>query len=443
MTSFQKILGSAAAILVAAFSISDLCAAEFKTEPLHIHWDQHEGPVTARWDIRFWTKHENAAFALGAEGRPQIKNVFCDDHAVEMTGDHEWLMPKGCKELRWELLFDAENEVSAADQRSFFYDDPLSIESGFYRHFIISDRLSLLRPVEGQQPDAIFFNVPYFEDDACGRRKGGWLCPWNPEGPPDFLLLGDGIFGHGSDNVKQIRPDGGPQPQEDYFYGHEDYFYDYGYGLSYLERLLDGADRYYSVYWKPTCLDGEVNAATGERLILLSRPCADDMPARLRILIILFHEAVHIYSQDGPAMPLWANESLASYYSLKAMDYAADGVATTDGIDKDAYAKLRALYLNAGQQSPEYGLLEAQRLVESGEDPAAYGQFYFRGALFWNEVDSYIITATEGEKNLDDYFPFNWKGEWGEHGELPKSLMEELAEFDSAQWAQLVEEFLE
>jgi|GEM_PF-2672725 len=421
----------AAAVLAAAFLLSSCVSADDRTTPPHIRFNSEKDVLLAKWDVTPWTMNSAMDFMPGAiaiQQPRQISDVECDGRQLEISADTSWTAPQGCKNLKWVVELAQEFDTSAAEQLSF-----IDKADGRF-HIVMNDVTSLLRPAGGPTPDSVVYDLAAVSDDSCERQNDGWYCSWNPNGPPDFIVLQDEPFGEGYNSggilhiFTRIRE------------GQKDYLEAANIGLNYIREAVQSNERPFTNYWKRSCLDGEVNAATGEKLVLISGPCTEGPGADVRVLATLLHEAFHLYTQDIGAPPLWAGESLAMYYGLKAAKKSLnDGVIAPDL--HSAYQILETNFLEFGSQSPGYGQLAAQAKVLSGEDPSAYGQFYFRGSVFWFKVDALIAQYDDG-KSLDDLLPLLLSNEWGEGGQLPPAFVEKMQSYSKEKWAELVKEFL-
>lgn len=391
--------------------------------------------VLAQWDVKALTRESPLQVGLGENGppgSPQISGVTCDRQPVDLDIEGRWTLPLGCQRLKWNIQLEDAATADAATQRSFF-----DRENGW---LVISDLYSLLRPVG--VPFAVNLNINLVQGfswcEAIPDQPG--LCHWNADGPPDFFAWSDqfrvGKLADGSLSVLHLAM-AGEADKLDLAEFHAE-------GLKYLIDATDADNR---ALWQkllpaeldlfsepmkvvelPKCLDGEVNAATGERLIILSSPCQQSEGARLRVLTTLLHESFH-YLTQGASMPLWAGESLASYYSITAMSRVTSG--------QDAQ-QLYEGYLAFGRQ-PGYGLLRAQSMVQSGEDPAAYSQLYFQGAAFWADVEGF---AQAHGKSLDTFLPLLLTSDWGLDGGLPVTFDAQMRGLDEAAWQALIERHL-
>lgn len=428
---------SAAAIVMAAALSS--CGQNEAPAPSHegdykLSWFGGE-TVFAQWDVRAFTHESPLQVGLGENGppgNPQISDVTCDKQPVELDIEGRWTLPPGCQRLKWNIQLEDAAFADAAEQRSV-----VDRENGW---LVISDLYSLLRPVG--VPFTTNLNINLVQGfswcEALPDRPG--LCRWNAGGPPDFFVWSDqfrvGKLADGPLSILHLAMDG----EEDRFNLAEPH----AEGAKYLIDVTDADNR---ALWQkllpaeldlfsepmkvvelPKCLDGEVNAATGERLILLSSPCQRGEGARLRVLTTLLHESFH-YLTQGASMPLWAGESLASYYSIAAMNRVTQG--------QDAQ-QLYESYIGLGQQ-PGYGLIRAQYMVQSGEDPAAYSQLYFQGAVFWADVDGFA--QAHGE-SLDRFLPTLLTSDWGLDGSLPVAFDAQMRALDEAVWQALIERHL-
>lgn len=425
-----KFLG-AVVLFTTAFSLQSPVAAKEPVSSPHIRLDAAAETLNVEWDISIWTSDGPMLFipgSIGIQQPHQISDVKCDEAPLQ-GADDGWTAPQSCETLSWSVKLQKESDVSAAEQRSFL--DIWDAKA----HIVFNDVTSLLRPTGGPVPQSVFFAFKSVSDDSCEAHGDGWLCGWNPDGPPDFAVLQN-------DSVDGAKKLGGilhiyPHLRE----GQAAYLEVASHGLEYVRKVVQSAERPFTIYWKRSCLDGEVTAATGEKLVLLSGPCAESAGADIRVLVTVLHEAVHLYSQGKGWLPLWAGESLAMYYGLKAGKYALDEEQAQNAL-QSAYQDMETGFFGIGSNSPGYGLLDAQAKVQSGEDPSAYGQFYFRGATFWSKVDAFI-TRHEAQKSLDDYMPLLLSGIWNESSHIPQSFTDQMNVYSPEEWAELLKEFIE
>lgn len=426
----SKFLG-AVVLFTTAFSLLSPLSAEESAQPPHVQFDADAEVLNVEWDISSWTSDGSMLFMpgyIGIQQPHQIVDVVCDGVPLR-DEDQAWTAPEGCGTLNWTVKLDKEADVSAAEQRSFL--DTWSAQT----HVLFNDVTSLLHPTGGPVPHSVFFDFSSVSDESCEAYKGGWLCGWNPDGPPDFTVLQNAGSNGGRKlgGVFLIHPHFGE--------GQQSYLEVASHGLEYIRNILQSVERPFTIYWKRSCLDEEVNAATGEKLVLISGPCTEGADSDIRVLVTVLHEAVHLYSQDKGWLPLWAGESLAMYYGLKASKYTLHEDQQESEL-QSAYQNMESGFFNIGSNSPGYGLLEAQAKVESGGDPSAYGQFYFRGATFWSRVDAFI-SRHDMNKNLDDYMPLLASGVWSESGVIPQSFTDQMNAYSHEEWAELLKEFIE
>jgi len=116
-------------------------------------------------------------------------------------------------------------------------------------------------------------------------------------------------------------------------------------------------------------------------------------------------------------VPLWARESLAQYYAVKALRRSQLPAAAI------AAAEKRLVDLSGSAPSR---LREAGRRVQAGEQ-AARVELHLAGAAFWDRIDRAIVRKS-GFRTLDSLLPRLLSATWPDD-RLPPAVLESLRRY--------------
>lgn len=129
---------------------------------------------------------------------------------------------------------------------------------------------------------------------------------------------------------------------------------------------------------------------------------------------IFLHEYVHIITPCNK-YPRWACESLADYYSYKAL---------TNG---EVNTKALVLWGKYKDIDPNYqlGLYAMDQRYKQTGSWEFYKLFYLKGASFWNELD---LLLHKKNQNLDNFIPLITIDPSSKQIELPKAFTDKMIE---------------
>lgn len=374
--------------------------------------------------------HAGTATTAAARGQdfglvPQVLDPSCDGVALAGNGPGKWLLPRGCRVLRWEIdVRDAvANGTSAADQSTLHFADV-----GWW---LLSEPTSLLRPdpLDGSVPLSLRVEGVPGSDAVIGATKAGerhWRVP-PVSHAPEFYVFGTPKtqthdFGrlqatYVIDDEARFRT----LPLLDLHRQTLEYFSD----LFGVPEELPEPDRHLLVVWLGIDeAHGHAGGAAGGRSFIANYVDGDPGNVErnaVRTMLVLAHEQVHqlfdlLWRGEDP-LPAWFNESLAQHYALKAL-------ARSD-LDGELLSALHAAFV-APDAPVEAGLAELGRRHEAG-DAEAYGMFYSQGATFWAEVDRLLEAGHPGPHGLDALLP-ELLATGGDGSGLPPSLRARLVE---------------
>jgi hypothetical protein len=368
-------------------------------------------PATARSKA---TRVSPRDLAVGAKS--VIEGVACDGTPLLRDGA-AWSLTEGCRDVTWTVaLKTAGNNVAADDQSGIFF------ESGW-----------------GILPDTAFLRLEGWNGDASvrivdgdGSTRSETLPPLDTAPalfvigqPPAVEVASNGValvyMGERLDEVL-----GRMSPQQHLA------------GLSYLRAITGADDRAgsdrFTVVWLPSLRSARgLGGAAGANASLINYYPASERPTAQEALmpfVILLHEQFHQLAPGG--MPLWASESLAQYFALKA--------ATRTAPDGEAIAGLWEQLAGVAPDAPN--LLDVQRQVIEHDDPANYGLFYSKGAMFWHELELALQQASMGSLTLDSILPQVFESGFEPNGTLSASLRATLNPIADREMQRLLDDYL-
>jgi hypothetical protein len=175
-----------------------------------------------------------------------------------------------------------------------------------------------------------------------------------------------------------------------------------------------------NVVWMGLHKNGAIGGAAGYRTFLINYFFIDEKILKDKLIwsfMVAFHEQFHVLYHCEASQPVWAEESLAQYYAIKALEKA--------GFDQKLLKPIKDQFI-APSRKNEIGLIEANRKFKSDNDFSVYHLFYDQGASFWYELDQLIMDDTHGKKNLDDYIGSLSKMDFPENHNLPKEFIDML-----------------
>lgn len=147
--------------------------------------------------------------------------------------------------------------------------------------------------------------------------------------------------------------------------------------------------------------------------------------------LIALHEQFH--QIVATPLPLWANESLAQFYALKAMH--------RDPRLRPAATRLWRRCCR-GHVSAGPGLIAVQDQVASKGDYSNYHLFYDKGAAFWEALDAGLRTASGGSHGLDRALPVILDRGFDARGMPTPAFLSALAPLKDADVISLIHRYL-
>ncbi|RCS21402.1 hypothetical protein DUT91_24370 [Phyllobacterium salinisoli] len=307
---------------------------------------------------------------------PQVEAASCDGALLAHTGQGQWTVPAGCQLLAWMVPLDPPGQTPASAQRS------LAMPNGIF----LSEASSLPRLKDAGPIELL--RLPAGPTFPVARN--GVLHLPKPTEAPLFVLLGAQPL-----DRRRVGNTG-----LDYFIDNpaaRDRLPDIGTHLEGL-RWLRSQDRSdapltFTILWLGVPRElFAVGGATGRGLLIVNYRAGTVDPTPIEKAMRLYvplHEAVHQLGEKG-VRPLWMEESLASYFGMRAARAATGDAPET----KALFEQFRN---NAGKFSD--GLLAISRRVEEGNQ-AEYAAFFTKGLAFWDAVN--VVLQQRGDQ-LDPY----------------------------------------
>lgn len=360
-----------------------------------------------------------AARVLPVGMASQIADVACDGKQVDREAHGKgWKLPNSCRNLTWTVTLPrVTGGVAGDDQTSVFFEAGWGIiaDTAFLRP-VGWDGSAGLRIVEAGRPD-----------------RHATLPPLRTA--PAFYLIGD----------PPLLEVGGPDGSLIYVADHPDEVLRYispeqhAIALTYLRAVIGPNSvrdlSEITVIWLRVSRSTHgLGAAAGENAMLVNYFGDTEKPTQEEAampFVMLLHEQFHQLVEVG--LPLWASESLATYFAMKA--------ATRTARDGPAIAALWTQLMNEAPPAAP-GLLAIQRQVLEQDDPSNYGLFYSKGTMFWRELDRAIQDATGGSRTLDSVMPLLLESGFDADGRLSPSLRAALRPLSEGQIDALVEFYL-
>jgi len=331
---------------------------------------------------------------------PQVADLRCDGAPLAPDSASAWRVQVGsCRHLTWTVAMQSvpEGGVDLRARQSFFVPDA--------RVWLFSEPSSLLRPVGEARHDGqvefvgrgpVHGSAPV---DGTARR----VVP-AADRPAAFYVIGrlpGASVREGGFEALHLDADGGDW---------RGLLAEHGRALQYLLRAAGPRQlsplRSTVVWLAGETDDGLPVGVAGYRTLLLAVARRDgSMQHGEMALAWMLRE--QLLQSLPERLPLWARESLAQYYAIKALrrsELAATAVAA---------AEKRLI----DPQPPRSRLREAQRRLEAG-DEAARAELRASGAAFWDRVDR-AIARKSGFRTLDSVLPRLLDSKWA--GDLPPS----------------------
>ncbi|WP_420960378.1 hypothetical protein [Brucella sp. IR073] len=294
---------------------------------------------------------------------PQVEAPSCDGKPLVAAGKGRWKVPAECRNVSWKVPLEPSGAEPANAQRS------LSMTNGV----LLSEASSLPR-LDDAGPEKLSLppgqNFPAAKDGL----------PLPPAGkPPLFVLLGvNPAETRTADQIKLVYFFDNPAARS-----RVPDMAEHLAGLRWLrDRVPSDGPMRFSVLWlgvpkKLLSLGG----AQGDGLLLVNY-LASDTPepfGKAMRLYVPLHEAMHQFAATGRKRPVWMEESLASYFAIRAV------LAVTH--DAAGAKALFERFKEGAKAFPEGLVAISSRVDETGDQMAGIGAFYTKGVAFWDAVN--------------------------------------------------------
>lgn len=348
----------------------------------------------------------------------QVVEPRCNGRLLAAVGDATWSLPGNCNEVRWRIeareVMDGETDVS----------QQATIAFAGRRLWLISEPTSLLRVEGDTAPSSLAIETRGTSLTQAGATllaDGFWRVPALNKAP-EFYVVGDFTL-----RTRRIGPllvrYVADEPSRVAKLGLEN---EHERALRYLASVLppDPAlpdnERMLLVIWIGIDAARSHSAgAAGSRSFLAnytvgpSTNATDRARMRATLAHEQFHQLVDMARGDRPALPGWFNESIATYYGLRALDQG--------GMDAPT-ARFVAGFVSPSREVTS-GLLSLQARHDTG-DASVYPLFYTQGATFWFELDQAL--QRNGAPGLDALVPQLIAGTFAVNGDLPPPFLERI-----------------
>lgn len=191
-----------------------------------------------------------------------------------------------------------------------------------------------------------------------------------------------------------------------------------------------------TVVWLGLPKKGAIGGAAGFRTFLINYFFIDGKMLKDKFiwsLMVAFHEQFHILYYSEASQPIWAGESLAQYYAIKALEKV--------GFAPHLLKSIKTHFIQPSRKI-EMGLIEINRKFINENDMSVYHLFYDQGTSFWFEIDKLIMDSTQGKKSLDDFIEKLSRMNFAEDGNLPTEFINILNSNNINGIESLIEKYL-
>lgn len=355
-------------------------------------------PLVAKVEVELPAPRRMQAFALEPRGAKrgvasQVADVTCDGVPVPVDADGLWRIDgAACARLAWQARFDELSETGAdAAAQASLYDPRL-------RFWLFSEPAALLHPADAAalEGEIEFIGGGPVNGGSHGSRPGWRRIP--AARAPEYFVIG-------AAPVSIVR-----ERQADLVYVNAlgvplaDLFGQHRRALGYLmktsavrfERLFRT-----TVVWLPGAPADGAGRAVGFRTLLVNGAVEGGRLARgEEMLAFLLREQFHQMVDAG--LPLWADESLAQYYAIKAL--------RRSDLDGAAVQEVERRFIDPNR-APRATLRQVQARVQQG-DARNFDSLHTDGATFWDRVDRAIQRRSGGFRTLDSLLPAMLATKW-------------------------------
>lgn len=355
--------------------------------------------------------------------KAQVNSPRCGKRALRQDGAGIWIVPNHCEEVLWTVVAKRVPNTGAdvSQQATLRFSNP--------SWFLFSEPTSLLRLETDNEPLTLTIKTTSPGSLGVGATQVAdsvWRIPSSNNAPEFFALgrLNSTTRNIGRFRVKYVADNRERVDLLGLESMHER-------ALDFLARVLPlsatmpSVDLDLLVIWVGISeRAGRAGGSAGSRSFVANyvfgKPENEPINAA-RTLAILAHEQFHQLAElvrgDRAPLPIWLNESLAHYYGLKALQYAAPPSSANI---------VRAHFIDP-LRPISTGLLELERR-HSANDATAYPRFYEQGATFWSEIDLAISAATNNVSSLDELVPELLRSEMPDGAQLPEDFIIKLRE---------------
>ena len=347
----------------------------------------------------------------------QVDNIICDGHPIKEE-DGTWSIPEKSRKIQWEISLLEEKEADASTQQS--------TKRGEF--ILFSEATSLLRFEKYPGSEIIKISVKGVKAIYPEPiQREGIPLPKITEAPL-FVLLNPTEIDTLSEDLVKLK-----------------YFQD---SPTEASRLPDRAANLRGLVWLKSIFSGKIKetfvvcwcgisiekmgctGAAGSGVLLVSYPYNGELPLGDALLLYTpLHEAFHQLSGHFPAdRPGWVEESLASYYGVRALQIA---------LPNEPKVSLLIERFHKGGAAFHKGLIAINRAVNEG-DRSDYGAFYTKGLSFWAEIEK--VLHEQGD-SLDHHLEALLTMKYDENS-YPIEL-QQLLKISQEDWTRLRKDFLD
>lgn len=363
----------------------------------------------------------------------QVSDVRCDGIAIVNSSQDQWTLPARCEEVTWRVTpdqVDASGAI-ASDQRT------LSVASG--KWYLLAEPTSLLIRLDSNGASSLRVasdSIPLISGSRKGRRQT--RVP-TLQDPPDFFVIGaPRILRAKAGGMSLIYVADQPDIVESLALNQR-----HRQVLDYLLTVLPSVSlqrrrmQTLLVVWLGvSSKKGVIGGAAGQNSFLANYLSDADKEsgANADSLVIVAHEQFHQLlgqlDMRSP-LPLWASESLAQYYALKAVERAGFVV------DQSGRSKLA----RSAQDTSKVGLIALNREFLSGNQDV-YPIFYSKGSAFWRALDMALQRNSKGRRSLDYFLDVLLSEKFSSDGQLPESFASKIRAVLGAEAGALFDQYL-
>ena len=399
----------AAALLAAACG-----AAQAETWLYRVALDPAE-PLLARVVVELPAARRAQDFSVQVRGMasgvtPQVTDLRCDGAPLAPDSASAWSVRGwSCVRLSWTVVMKAAPEGGLDPRARASFHDP---DAQFW---LFSEASSLLRPVGDERHDG--------EVEFVGRGPvhGSMPVSGTPrrvvpaaDRPVEFYVIGrlpGATVREGGFDTLHLDAVGGEW---------RSLVNEHGRALQYLIRTAGArqlAPLRSTVVWLGGPPDDDLPiGVAGYRTLVLSAARRDGRMQHPELALAWMLREQLLQSMPE-RVPLWARESLAQYYAVKALRRSQLPAAAI------AAAEKRLVDLSGSAPSR---LREAGRRVQAGEQ-AARVELHLAGAAFWDRIDRAIVRKS-GFRTLDSLLPRLLSATWPDD-RLPPAVLESLRRY--------------